>query len=155
MNKELLQPFVQATMNVISTMAMTESKPGEPLPQEDNKAFGVVTGMIGVTGERLVGSMMLGFEENCIVSIVNNLLGEEYTELNEDVVDAVGEITNMVLGGAKPALDEQGYSMQMSTPTVIQGTDLELKVLGKETTLFVPFETDAGHFRLTVCLDLL
>ena len=48
---------------------------------------------------------------------VTNMLGEEIEEMNEEIKDAVGEITNMISGQARKKLDEQGMSLKAAIPS--------------------------------------
>ena len=81
-------------------MAMVDPKPGKPYVKKDNQARGDVSGIIGMTGSAR-GSLALSFSTKCILKIVSNMLGENHTEINGDVRDAVGEITNMISGVAR------------------------------------------------------
>jgi chemotaxis protein CheX len=94
MDVRFINPFLDATENVLRTMAFVEPKVGKPYLKKDNAAKGDISGIIGLTGD-LRGSLGLSFSEACIVRIVSNMLGESLTGIDNDVKDAVGEITNM------------------------------------------------------------
>jgi chemotaxis protein CheX len=46
----------------------------------------------------------VSFTEASILPIVSNMFGEEIKEMNEEIKDAVGEITNMISGQASKRL---------------------------------------------------
>lgn len=71
---------------------------------------------MGLTGETR-GTISVSFTETSILAIVSNMLGEEIKEMNEEIKDAVGEITNMISGQARKKLDEQGMSLKAATPS--------------------------------------
>ena len=50
MKVEYINPFLNATTNVLKTMAFTEAKPGKPYRKDDEAATGDITGIIGITG---------------------------------------------------------------------------------------------------------
>ena len=50
MKVELINPFRDNTINVISTMSQTEVEAGDPKPKESNAMFGVVSGVMGLAG---------------------------------------------------------------------------------------------------------
>ena len=56
-------------------------------------AYGDISGIIELTGSAK-GSLALSFSEACTLRIVSNMLIEEITTLNNDIHDAIGEITN-------------------------------------------------------------
>lgn len=146
MKVEYINPFLSATINVIETMAMTKVTPGKPGLKQGNKSWGSVTGVIGLASAGLKGNAMVSFEEKAIVSIVGRMLGEEFHSVTKDVVDAVGEITNMIVGNAKREFSEKGYLFDMAIPIMLVGKDIEISQLTKGPTLSVPFSTDVGTF---------
>ena len=46
--------------------------------------MGDVSAIIGLTGSAR-GSLALSFSEKCIIRIVNNMLGEKFTEITDDI----------------------------------------------------------------------
>ncbi len=146
MKAELMNPFLQATINVLSTMAMLSPKPGKPRVKESEVAVGDITGIIGLTGT-IEGSLAVSFSESCALKIVENMIGEKYSELNEEVADAVGELTNMISGDARSQLQKAGFDFMAAIPTVIRGKDHTVRHIAQDgTTIMIPFSTDDGNF---------
>ncbi|MCB0324329.1 MAG: chemotaxis protein CheX [Bdellovibrionales bacterium] len=152
MNVEYINPFIDATLNVLKTMASFEAFHQTPQLKPDKKTWGVVTGMIGLAGDDVAGMLMLSFDEASILQIVSNLFGTPYTAINDEVTDAVGEITNMICGGAKSALAEKGYKINMATPTMIVGKDVAISQLSTTPIVTVPFEGTVGRFVIEASL---
>ncbi len=80
-----------------------------------------MSGLIGMIGPQTKGSFSVTFEESLALEIMFRMLGEKPKSINEEVTDMVGEITNMVTGGAKRILGEKGYEFSMATPVVVSG----------------------------------
>ncbi len=103
---------------------------------------GKVTGMIGVHG-KVSGFITLNMSDRIAVRAVNSLLQEEFTELNAQVVDATGEITNMVVGGIKSALANTKWAfLQITVPSVIVGQGYSIAYARGLEFLNVIFEHD-------------
>lgn len=152
MNVQFINPFLEGTMDVLQTMARVEPTVGKPYLKKGNQARGDVSGIIGMTGSAR-GSLALSFSEKSILMIVSNMLGEKYMEINDEVRDAVGEITNMISGVARKKMEAQGYNISAAIPTVVSGKDHAiLHVLGGPS-IIVPFEVGNGAFYVDVCLD--
>lgn len=100
MRAEFVNPFLASLINVLKTMASLELKPQKPRVKKDEIARGDVSGLIGMVGTQSRGSMSITFDEGLALEIMENMLGERPNGLNEEVTDMVGEITNMVTGGA-------------------------------------------------------
>lgn len=147
---EIVNPFLQATISVLKTMAFVDPAPGKPYIKKENSAKGDISGIVGLTGDT-EGSLSITFSKECILFIVTHMLGEEKTEINEEVKDAVGELTNMISGDARRRLEELGYHFTGSIPSVIYGQDHEIKHVTKGPILSIPFSINEGHFVVEVC----
>lgn len=152
MNVEMINPFISSLLNVINTMTQMTATTGKPfIKREGNDdAKGVISGVIGLVGKEIRGSMSITFSESVILQIASQMLGEEFTKINNDIADAVGEITNMVTGGARKALSEK-FKFAMAIPTVIMGTDHVVAHKSSNPIIVIPFETDFGKFFIEVC----
>ena len=146
MDANIVNPFINAAINVIQTMAFTEVKVGKPSLKTAKETYGDVTGIVGLASQEISGSMVLSFEEKTILSIVGRMLYSTFKEINQDVIDAVGELTNMISGGAKGELSEQGYSFDMATPAMILGKNVKITQLTPGPIICIPFSTDEGNF---------
>ncbi len=150
MKAEYINPFLDATLSVIKTMAFLEPVAGKALIKKNVAACGDVSGIVGITGE-VEGSLCLTFTNACLLHICSKMLGEEQKEINEDVKDAVGELTNMISGDSRRRLQEIGHTFQGAIPSVVSGQGHEVKHITKGPILSIPFNTDAGNFVVEVC----
>ncbi len=152
MDVTLINPFINATINVLETMAFVTVTAGKPYVKKDNIAVGDVTGVMGLTGVAM-GTIAVTFEEKCILKVVSNMFGENIEELNDDIADAVGELTNMISGQARRELDEAGKVFKAAIPTVITGKRHSVRHYGDGPKIAIPFQTDGGDFTIEVCFD--
>ena len=153
MKADIINPFLSSVANVLSTMAMLEVTPGKPSIKSDTSSRGDVSGIIGMTTTTINGSMAITFPANVAFEIANRMLGEKVTEINETVTDLVGELTNMVVGGAKGLLQEKGYDIGMATPVVVTGKDHEVIHKAQGQNILMPFNSEPGTFYVEVCFD--
>ncbi|MFZ7112679.1 MAG: chemotaxis protein CheX [Desulfatiglandales bacterium] len=152
MDVNYINPFITATIHVLKTVAATDASPGKPYLKKDNIARGDATGIIGLTGEAR-GTICVSFTEESILAIVSKMFSEEMTEMNEEIRDAVGEISNMISGQARQALEEMGKSLTAAIPTVIMGKKHSLSHMTNYPVIAIPFNTDKGGFTIEVCLE--
>lgn len=152
MDVKLVNPFIEATTHVLLSMAFTKSKAGNPYLKKDNIARGDVTGIVGLIGEAR-GTISVSFTEDCILNIVSNMFGEEITEINDEVKDAVGEILNIVSGQARQKLEGLGRVLKGAIPTVISGKDHCITHITKQPIVAVPFESEKGSFTIEICIE--
>ncbi len=152
MDVKIINPFINATLNVLETMAFVKSKAEKPFLNKDNVAKGDVSGVVGFTGETN-GTVFITFDESCIVKVVSNMFGEQLNEINDEIKDAVGELTNMISGQARKELEEIGKVFQGGIPSVVSGKNHELKPMTKGSKIAIPFRTEFGSFTIEVALD--
>jgi len=149
---KIINPFINATLNVLETMAFIKSDAQKPYLKKDNVAKGDVSGVVGFTGETN-GTVFITFDESCILKIVSNMFGEQINEINDEIKDAVGELTNMISGQARKELEEIGKVFQGAIPSVVSGKNHEIKPLTKGPKIAIPFKTDFGNFTVEVSLE--
>ena len=76
----------------------------------------------------------------------------EYTSVNEDVLDAIAEITNMIIGNVKTLLEVDLGPMGLSIPTVIFGRNFASRTAGTFEWSVVPFVLDGEKIHIQICL---
>ncbi len=151
-NVEFINPFIDATRNVFSSMCRVEIARKKIFLKDDYKMLGDVSGVMKLTGTAS-GSVVISMSSELARLVVGNMLGEPpAAELTQDVKDAVGEIINMISGPAKASLVKTKYHFTISIPTVMTDPGHEIEHLPGTPNIVVVFE-GAGHdFSLQVCL---
>ena len=152
MDVKLINPFINATINVLETMAFINVNAGTPYLKKENVAVGDVTGVLGLTGVAN-GTISVTFEEKCILTIVSNMLGETVKEINYEIADAVGELTNMISGQARRELGEMGKVFKAAIPSVIAGKNHSIIHYTTGPKIAIPFGTENGNFTIEVCFE--
>ncbi len=103
---------------------------------------GEITGMIGLHGA-VSGFATVNLSESLALEAVYQLLGEKHEKISPQVVDGVGEITNIIIGGIKSALakSDWGFS-QITVPSVIVGQGYQVAFAKGLELIDVVFEID-------------
>ncbi|MBT4884486.1 MAG: chemotaxis protein CheX [Glaciecola sp.] len=153
MKVEFVNPFINGLLNTLSMMAQTELRAGKPKLKDDAVARGDVSGVIGMVGSQVQGSLSITFEENLALHVMEKMLGEKVTELNHEVADMVGEITNMICGSAKGELSEKGYEFNMATPAVVTGKNHTINHQVDVPRVILPFDSDFGRAFIEICFN--
>lgn len=153
MNIEFINPFLISILDILRTMAKLEAKPGKPGVKNDANARGEITGLIGMQGSEVKGSLAVTFAKSTILGIAKNMVGDDLTEIDESIHDMVGEITNMVCGGAKQPLSDKGYDFEMATPSIVAGENHIIEHLSNGPKIMLPFTTEFGEFYVEICFE--
>ncbi|MFO7783723.1 MAG: chemotaxis protein CheX [Thermodesulfobacteriota bacterium] len=152
MDVKFINPFITATLHVLKTIAQTDVTADKPFLKKDKAARGDVSGIIGLTGN-VSGTIAVSFTEKSILTIVSRMFGEEMTTLNDEIGDAVGEISNMISGQARQILEEMGRPLQAAIPTVIIGKGHQITHITSQPVIAIPFRTGNGGFTIEVCFE--
>jgi chemotaxis protein CheX len=72
--------------------------------------------------------------------------------VDSDVLDAVAEIANMIIGNVKTSLELELGPMGMSIPTIIFGKNFSARSAGSEEWLTVPFTCEDQRLEVKFCL---
>lgn len=151
MKAEILNSFISATVDALQTMAGVAPRRGAPRLKGAQEQSFDVSGVVGITGQ-VKGFVVLSFRESAVLHVVGGFLGEKVERVDDQVSDAVGELANIVAGGAKRVLSEEGYELTISIPTVIVGKSHVIARPSGIPCFEVPFETDRGPFCVELCL---
>lgn len=87
---------------------------------------GHVTGMIGVHGN-VSGFVTVNLAERAAIDVVGGLLQDKFDCLSPQIIDGVGELTNLVAGGIKKGLSGTDWGFNYVTvPSVIVGQKYQI-----------------------------
>jgi len=151
MDVRLINPFLLGAKDVLSTMAYVETDIGKPYVKQDERATGDVSGIIGLTGDA-IGSLAISFSEACICGIAQSMLGESFPHANQEVFDAVGELTNMISGVSRTYLEKETMTVWAGIPAVVYGKGHRVRHILKSPSIVIPFTTKYGSFFVDVCI---
>jgi chemotaxis protein CheX len=152
MDVQYINPFITSTIHVIKTMSSVDVSVGKPYLKKDEVARGDVSGIIGLIGD-VKGSISVSFSEECILPIVSSMFAETITELNDEVKDAVGELSNMISGQARQKLELIGRNLKAAIPIVIMGKNHTISHITKDKIIAIPFKTANGDFTIEVSFE--
>ena len=150
MRAEYINPFVTSTHSVFQTMLNCTPTRGEIYLKTDHQPEFEVCGIIGLSGVG-AGTVVLSLDREVALRVAQTMLmlPEKPAEIDADVRDAVGELANMVAGGAKAQLE--ALHMSVSIPTVIVGS-YTVDFPSKFPPLCIPFTTPWGPMTVEVGL---
>jgi chemotaxis protein CheX len=151
--REAIVAMIQeATGAVFSTML---SLPCEALParQESGDPAPVdgVVALVGIAGP-WTGTGRLYCAPEFACKLAGALLMTQCTAVDGDVLDAVAEVANMVIGNLKTALEAQLGPLALSVPTVIYGRNYQARTANISDWIVVPFASGPDTLEIRFCL---
>ncbi len=150
MDAALVNPFIEGTLHILDTTAFVKVAPKSPYLKKNRKSLGDITGLLEISGD-LAGSAAITFSKESILGVVSAMFGEEMTEINEEIHDAVGEISNMVAGHVTTKIAETGKQVKVKFSGLQHGQDSVIEhVQGAQHVLVLPFKTTKGKLVVEV-----
>jgi len=149
MQVEFINPFVESSINTFDTMLGQRLK--RTSLQVKDKGFGAlpVQAVIGISGN-VVGTAVLGMtSEIACMAAAKMLMVDEIKEVNDDVVDAVGELLNIITGGAKARLNNGDYALGLLLSTVVVGKG-DIRFPSEVQPVVIGFECEWGEVTIEV-----
>lgn len=132
----LIRDYIKrAVTDVFKTMIGREPKFSTTAPNQGGKSHPSsnrpqVVGTVGFIGEAN-GLVYLHLDLEFARSCTRQLLGMTEAELDEagdEVInDAIGELTNMTVGGFKNGLCDAGHPCKLTIPSILRGTNFSIE----------------------------
>lgn len=139
--QRLLDALTQSTHSIFETMCGFEMKPAGIEHTTSHRAQHDLNGIISISGKLKV-TCVLSLTQELAFNVVNAFLGASPTTVNSEVIDVVGELTNIICGNAKERLDIQGLSLGL--PTVVAGSSMVVAFEAGLNVSQLMFESEQG-----------
>lgn len=152
MDAKFVNPFLIATQHVFKTMLSTQINIGKPSLKTSNLTLGEVTGVMGFAGDKK-GTFTISFSRECATYAYKTMIGEDVSTINSDVVDAIGELTNIISGQIRVELEKLGINLKASLPTVIVGQNVAINFITPLPVITLPFSFDEGGATRRLFID--
>lgn len=141
--------FINAMTKVLQTMLRTEVSFDKPFLKKRAEPSHEVSGIIGFSGN-VFGTIVVSFPEKVAGTLVERFVGEAIDPAHPDFVDAIGEMVNMIAGGAKATFGVE--DIHISCPTVIMGSNYQVFQLKDCPIIAIPCTCDVGCFVAEIAL---
>lgn len=148
MDVRYINPFLSAIKEVFETMIEVPFTVGKPVLKKNGVPEYEVSSIIGISGD-VTGCVVITLCEKTALQLASALIGDELPGMDDDCIDAIGEIANMVAGSAKNGFPVDATSL--SVPTVVIGKH-QVNYPSAIPIISVPCETTEGMFGVDIAL---
>jgi chemotaxis protein CheX len=111
-----------------------------------------VTAVVGFGGI-LSGACVFRLSRSTALRLAMQMTGIEFSEIDDTVKDAIGELCNMLAGSWKGRVPDLAANCGLSVPAVISGRDYVLHVQAPEFQLHHLYSFGDGTFAVTIVCD--
>jgi len=143
---KLILPFINSVKSVFTTMVKVNTEVCKPCLKEDPASSYDVSSIIGFSGQ-IVGSVVVSFQQSAAERLATEFAGTPLKLSDADFPDAIGELANMIAGGAKTQL---GSLASITVPSVVIGSGHVIARLSDVPCIVIPCRTPVGNFAVEV-----
>ena len=149
MDMAYIDSFITSTSKVFETMLNLPVEAGAPGIKMPGTPTHDVSAIIGLSGD-MEGAAILSFPSASAQRIVSLFTGEPLETSHPDFADAIGELVNMIAGGAKALF--KGQKVTITCPSVVIGSEHIVHGRKDVTCVVIPCMCDCGEFAVQVVL---
>jgi chemotaxis protein CheX len=153
---DYVEPFVDVTVNTFKEFVGVDSiSPRHPHFLDPDKEFEWdISAVIGLSG-MVRGAVIVSMKVELAIKLTELLTESKHKEIDADVVDAIGEINNIIAGNIKPRIPN-GEKIVISIPTISKGKEHSIAWPSKQTRILcIPHKVfDDDIFHLMVAIEL-
>lgn len=149
--EKYITPFVTACEQIFEDFIGVKLTAERPyFAQKEDPHEWMISGIIGFSREAR-GAVVISMRKETALRITELLTGMKYDKIDDQVIDAIGEIINIIAGNAKKGLEET-FKLAISLPTIVRGVNHKITWPGESARIiavpFKLFEDDA------ICLSI-
>ncbi len=150
---QLIKSLIKDVQEVFINMVGVEDLMHLPIQIDVTTHFKeCLTAMVGLAGT-YNGLVSVHIPWPLAISFTSLMLGMEVTEIDDDVNDAMGEIANMIAGSFKQHLSKGGSDIQLSTPSVVNGSDYVVSSGNGLENITLKFDTHEEWFMVSLSIE--
>jgi len=152
--KQYVQPFITVCKDVFKELLGETLDVKPPYFMDKEKiAEWDISAVIGLTGEAR-GAVVISMKDALGFELTKILTGKAHKVLYSDVVDAAGEIINIIAGNVKYDL-ESAFKLVISLPTIVKGKNHTINWPDSLTRVIcIPFTIfEREDFSLSIALE--
>jgi chemotaxis protein CheX len=150
---DIEQAISKAARDVFETMLMLPLAIDASMIKQkiEPETYHGVVALVGVAGS-WTGTGHISCRPQFAQRLAGALLLAEYDSVNDDVLDAVAEVANMIIGNVKTILEEKLGPLGLTVPTVIYGRNYHTRSAGVKDWVLVRLHSGDETMDINFCL---
>jgi chemotaxis protein CheX len=152
LHEDIVSAVKSSVQEVFSTMLNLPLAASAAREEEDEPTnFDGVVALVGIGGS-WTGSGRIICTPRLACRLAGALLMAPYEAVDEDVLDAIGELANMIIGSVKTIFEDKLGLLGLSVPTVIYGHNYRTRSSRVHRWTVVVFDCGDEKLEVRFCL---
>ena len=147
-------PFFHSTYDTVVEIVGGEVILGDRLPWEkaelESLGFAIIIGLTGICQ----GHFIVDTNKNTALKIAEIMNMESISEFNDLVRSTFGELANMITGAATTSLQNSGFDINISPPTLFEGDRMIISAGTGLPAMTSMLTTELGELRINLALEM-
>jgi chemotaxis protein CheX len=140
MRVEYINPFVEATFNVLKEVLNVEVKRGDLYLKEASMNIMGVAAIVGLAGD-VEGRVLFDMTKDTALKVAGAMNDNEtFTSFNDMVKATITELANMITAQAVTKLHDLGFKFDLTPPALFSGENMEISNTLNIEALIVPMD---------------
>jgi chemotaxis protein CheX len=139
MRVEYINPFVEATFNVLKEVLNTDVKRGDLYLKSTTMSIQGVAALVGLAGD-VEGRVLFDMTKETALAVSSAMNNETFTVLHELAKATIQELANMITAQAVTKLHDLGFKFDLTPPALFTGENMEVSNNLNVEALIVPME---------------
>ena len=150
MRVEYINPFVEASYNILKEVLGSEVTRGELYLKSSSTPVLGVAALVGLAGD-VEGRVLFDMSKETAIQIASIMNGEKLAALDELGRATITELANMITGQAVTKLHDLGFKFDLTPPALFTGENMEVSTTQVEA-LIVPMNLSFGKIEINVAI---
>ena len=143
MHAEYINPFIESSQTILKSLANMETALGKPYIKTSQYPGDTLAIIIELKGS-LKGQVVFSMCKSVAIHIASAIMGGMSLEQLDDISkSALSEAANMIIGSTVTVFSNQGFSIDITPPTVLMGDSVKICTQDNKN-LCVPLNIDGG-----------
>jgi chemotaxis protein CheX len=152
MSVNFIDPFIESVCGVMPQLGFCSVQPGEPTVISNKVVDTGVIIVVGIVGD-VKGNIAYKMDFESAFKIASTMMMcDPLSELDDIAQSALGELTNMLTANAATEFSKIGIRADISTPTMLQGNNITLK-MSTDSITCIRFSVDDVHVDINISLE--
>jgi chemotaxis protein CheX len=143
MRVEYINPFVEASFNVLKEVLGTELKRGDLYLKSSTMQIMGVAALVGLAGD-VEGRVLFDMTKETALAVASGMNSEEMKVMDDMVKATITELANMITAQAVTKLHELGFKFDLTPPALFTGDNMEVSNNLDVEALIVPMTIGPG-----------
>jgi len=151
MKVEYVSPFVEAAVKVMTALLQVTPERGTLSARPQVFTTQQVNIVCGITGD-VEGQVIFGMSIVAVDRIASRMLGSPVVTFDQLAASAIAELGNMISGNSMTLLHGQGFTCDITPPTIIKGSNVKISTLDIPALVIPMRLKDIGEFEINVSI---